>query len=322
MIAGGTSSAATYILTPSVVRRAILLALLCGFCAGAVSLWLLPRTYRAEAKILPSAGGSSPIEDLASSAGLPGVLEIASSRRENPIQTYPEILTGREVLDRTLLRTVLTSRGTTTVLKSMEVRGGTERERVFRGRTKLRKSFSVAANPRTGIISIFVVTRDSVLSASVVSALVDELDRFNVETRRSRGRAVREFVGTRLDRARDDLGQAETALAAFRESNLRIGNSPALQLQQIRLQRDVEIQGDLYRLLSRQYELARIEEYRDTPTFTLLEAATPPFRKYGPRTLVNTTGALIAGLLLALGAEFVRSRFGGGGAHRPRSLEH
>ena len=284
------------------ITKSIVAALLAGALVGVIS-FLLPRTYRAEARILPSSGGlSSALQSLAGGADFSNILEVASPRRENPVQTFPEILLGRVVLGRTLALQYppADSIQAHTVFTALRIGGRTVRERADRGIRRLRDIMTVSANPRTGMIAVAVETRDSVLSAYVANSLIAELDRFNLETRRSQGRAIREFVARRTDEAKTELKEAENALTAFRQSNLRIGNSPQLNLEEGRLKRELDIRADTYRLLARQYEMARIEEYRDTPTFTIVEPAIPPFRKYRPRVLVNAAAAASIALILSL----------------------
>jgi uncharacterized protein involved in exopolysaccharide biosynthesis len=71
------------------------------------------------------------------------------------------------------------------------------------------------------------------------------------------------------------------------------------------LEREVETRSELYRLLAREYESARIEEKRDTPTFTIVDPPRPPVRKYRPKTAVN---ALIA-LFTVIGVRAFLARF-------------
>jgi uncharacterized protein involved in exopolysaccharide biosynthesis len=151
------------------------------------------------------------------------------------------------------------------------------------------------------------VSGDSVLSAYLVQSLLVELNRFNLESRASRGKASREFIQARLQEAKADLLGAERSLALFRAANLRIGNSPDLQTEQARLEREVMFKVELYRLLVQQYELARIEEERDTATFTVIEKAVPPVRKHRPLTLVNMAIALLASLSIQIGLPYLRS---------------
>jgi uncharacterized protein involved in exopolysaccharide biosynthesis len=303
---------------PLLVRSA-LAAVIAGLLVGLVSL-VLPKSYRAQVRILPSLGGArSALQSLAGGSDISSFLEVAGARQENPVQTFPEILLGRVVLSRTLgLQYPPWDSATShTVLAALRVSGTSAREQVDSGVQRLRKLITVEANPRTSMISVAVETPDSVFSAFLANSLISELGRFNVDVRRSQGGAVREFVARRVDEAKRELNQAENALTSFRQSNLRIGNSPQLNLEEDRLKRDLDIRADTYRLLARQYEIARIEEHRDTPTFTIVEPAIPPFRKHRPRVLLNAaigaTIALIMSLFWVLAAR--RLAPGGGGAH-------
>lgn len=100
--------------------------------------------------------------------------------------------------------------------------------------------------------------------------------------------------------ARAELGSAEEALAAFRRSNVRIANSPQLQLEQSRLERNIQSRSVIYDLLARQYEVARIEEKRDTPTFSVVDPPKPPVRKYRPQILVNMVVAVLGAVVLRI----------------------
>lgn len=57
---------------------------------------------------------------------------------------------------------------------------------------------------------------------------------------------------------------------------------PALGIEYARLLREMKIQETLYELLSTQYELARTEEVKDSPTVQVLDVAKAPTRRSGP----------------------------------------
>ena len=272
--------------------RTITLAFVAALVAGGIS-YLWPKTYKAEAKILPTVEttAASSLVNLATS-GLSDLLGSSLSGAENPFRTYPEIVSSRLVLERVLHSGYPTHQSSTTVISALGV-DGADRKSLDQGIRKLRSVTRAETNPRSGLIVVSAVTRDSVLSAYVVTRLLEELDRFNMDTRSSRERATRQFVEGRVAEARRDLAQAEQALTSFRQGNLRIGNSPQLQLESARLEREVETRSELYRLLAREYEMARIEEKRDTPTFSVVEPATPPVRKHSPKTVANMLIAFV-----------------------------
>lgn len=273
--------------------------------AALVSL-VIPKTYRAESRILPnfSNGTSQSLLALASGAGLADFLSGQISS-ENPILTYPEILHSTTVLERTLLAAT-DSFSTTRVIDALGIEKRSPRESIDAGLRELRAITEVRANPRSGLISVAAVTRDSVLSTVIVKKMLAELDRFNVESRTSRGQAARAFVEKRLAEAKLEMSDAEYALARFREANLRIGNSPQLRLQEDRLQREVLVRSELYQLLTREFEMARIEEKRDTPTFSIIDPARPPVRKYRPKVLLNTLAAFLIAVVIQLVRLYLR----------------
>ena len=73
---------------------------------------------------------------------------------------------------------------------------------------------------------------------------------------------------------------------------------PEVGLELIRLTREMEIQNRVYAFLLEQYEQAKIQEAKDTPTVQILDYAVPPGKKsWPPRTLIILTSALIAAIL-------------------------
>ena len=61
---------------------------------------------------------------------------------------------------------------------------------------------------------------------------------------------------------------------------------PDLGIQLMRLQRDVEIQNTLFTFLTQQYEEAKIQEAKDTPTVQVLDVAVAPIKKYKPQRMI------------------------------------
>ncbi|MBL7110195.1 MAG: hypothetical protein ISS11_08160, partial [Candidatus Marinimicrobia bacterium] len=75
---------------------------------------------------------------------------------------------------------------------------------------------------------------------------------------------------------------------------------PELSVQVMRLKRDVEIQNTLFTFLTQQYEEAKIQEARDTPTVQILDMAISPIEKYKPRRSMLVLSVLILSILLYL----------------------
>ena len=80
----------------------------------------------------------------------------------------------------------------------------------------------------------------------------------------------------------------------------RLEGLPAVGLDLARLFREVEIQTRVLTFLLPQYEQAKIQEARDTPTIQVIDRAVPPQRKYAPKRLFIVAGAAISSLILSL----------------------
>ena len=61
-----------------------------------------------------------------------------------------------------------------------------------------------------------------------------------------------------------------------------LSDIPELSIQLYRLKREVEIQNNLFTFLTQQYEEAKIQEAKNTPTIQILDIAVTPQEKYKP----------------------------------------
>lgn len=85
---------------------------------------------------------------------------------------------------------------------------------------------------------------------------------------------------------------------------------PDLSIRYARLMRNFKVQETLYEVLTKQYEVARVSEARNSSPIQVLDHAVPPDRKSKPRrvliVLLGTFASAFAAILLA----FVRHRLG------------
>jgi uncharacterized protein involved in exopolysaccharide biosynthesis len=102
-----------------------------------------------------------------------------------------------------------------------------------------------------------------------------------------------------------ERGQAVSSNSIFIPS----ARLPDLALQYARLLRDAKARDTVYVLLTQQYEMARIQEAKDTPTVQVLDVAVAPDRRSRPkRTFIVLLSTFMAGffsLFLAFFLEYV-----------------
>ena len=146
----------------------------------------------------------------------------------------------------------------------------------------------------SGTFSVIKTTANEPLFAKqlaeVTLAELEALNRFY------KSQAVNEktsFIANRIASVENDLESSETRLKEFNERNRQI-SSPALQLEQDRYGRDVEIQKGIYLTLKQQLELAKIEEVQDASIVQVLDKPQVPL---GPTNKNLKLSVLLAGIL-------------------------
>jgi uncharacterized protein involved in exopolysaccharide biosynthesis len=86
----------------------------------------------------------------------------------------------------------------------------------------------------------------------------------------------------------------------FLESNRNYSGSPTLQATRDRLQRELSLKSQIHSTLTQAYEQARIDEVRDTPVITVVEAPEVSARPDSRRMVIRLAVALLVGLVLAV----------------------
>ena len=81
---------------------------------------------------------------------------------------------------------------------------------------------------------------------------------------------------------------------------------PKLAVMFIRLERELEVQGEIFQFLTQQFEQARIQEIRDTPTLQVLDIGIPRERRSSPQRILTVIMVFVLSLILAIGYAFFR----------------
>lgn len=272
----------------------ILVTTLVTIAAVIVSL-VLPETFKSTASILPdtdrsrltSLGG---LADLASMAGV-------GAADASPVKLYPSILTSETILKNVILHKYKTQKyqDSVTLLQYWDIRAKTPQLSYALTLKTLRDELDVALDPKTNIITIALEAEEPQLTADIINTMLGELDQFMRSKRTTNATKQRQWVEARLGEVQQDLADSENRLKYFREKNRIVLGSPELMLEQERLLRQVQINSTLFSELKKQYELARIEEVKNTAIINVLDPAVPAAKKEHPkRTIIVLTSFMVA----------------------------
>jgi len=175
---------------------------------------------------------------------------------------------------------------------------------------KMADRISVNEN-KTGLININVLMEEPEVSAQIANFIYDAVVEFTNMNHLETAKLNREFIQQRQDEVKEVLISAENSLKVFRSKNRKIIDSPQLQLELERLLRDVEIQAQVFITLQQQYELARIDEVKETPSVIVLDKAFPSIFKYSPNRKMIVFISVFLGLFVGLFSSLLRYTFNG-----------
>ncbi len=268
-----------------------------------VLLFLVEPYYVSEVTILPDYGSKeTTLNQLSSLASLAGV----NVGQGSPTGVYQNLLTSEAVLYPVIYANYKTEkfRDSVNLIQYFKVKPDEILSANLQDRDMFLKEFESLTKSRittdldkmTNILTVSVKMPEAGLSSDVVNNIVSSLDSYIRTKRKSFATDQMEYIQKRMAQVQDSLADAENKLKDFREQNRVVVQSPELLLEQSRLTRNVEILDAVFVELSKQSELAKIDQIKDTPIVNVRDYAKNPIVKAGPKRFVT----LITILLLSV----------------------
>ncbi len=226
-----------------------------------------------------------------------GNMGMGSFNETQITKLYPEIVRSERILIPMLEKTF--TNANTKVVKPLYFWLGykkiTEPVSFEESVNSLRSMISVFENTKTNLFTIEVYSSKPWLASSLVDSLAGQLDEYNRTVRISKAKDNRIFIGQQKELHRDSLNIARNALTEFQKKNMYYSKSPELQAEYSVFSNEVLARSEIYLAVSKQYELAKIEEYKDIPVFNVLDKARTPSIKAGPNRKIIALIGLIFG---------------------------
>lgn len=302
---GGSSLA--WIGAAARTRRPMLAACLLVGVIGLSIVNFRARSFTANASFIPQAPGGTraSISGLAAQFGfsVPGAEASASPA------FYADLLKSEEIVRGVIeTRYRFSADGEAregNLIELLGVDGANDAVKMELAAARVRTLVGVLRNRETGLIRLSYKAPWPELAQQVAQRFLDLLNEFNLERRQSQAAAERKFVEGRLAEVQGELRAAEGRLQAFLSANRDYRNSPRLAFEQERLNEDVVARRQVVTSLVQAFEQARIDQVRDTPVITVVEAPLVPATA-DPRGLVrNAILGLLFGGMLFIGLAFV-----------------
>jgi tyrosine-protein kinase Etk/Wzc len=190
-------------------RRGIALLVVAATLVTAVVAFVLPPWYTATASLMPPGEDVSfGIGNLLKGIGVPGV-KVPS--QATPAEVFQAILQSRRVNE--------------AIVRRFDLQALYRKKYMVDTIKELRRHAGISVND-VGLIIVNIEDKDPKRAADMANAYCEELDRFNRESRMTRGRRVRQFIGSRMDSTRRELDLAEQRLVRYESRHKAVALSP------------------------------------------------------------------------------------------------
>jgi uncharacterized protein involved in exopolysaccharide biosynthesis len=282
-------------------RRMIMALALLGVVVGLVVGLLSTRVYRSTATFIPQGSESGGNSGLALAASQFGIRLPSSGGGTWGPPVYVELLRSRSLLDPIARESVVVAEEggrRVPVAELLKVKASTPEERSELTFHALQAISTASEVKPLGAVKLSVTTRWPSVSRALADRLVEGVNKFNLETRKSQAAAERQFVEAQAAEAGSALRVVEDQLQSFLQRNRDVSGSPALAFERDRLQREVSRRQEVYTSLLQSREEAKIREVRELPVITVIESPRVPVVGESRNTVLKALmGGLAAGML-------------------------
>lgn len=279
-------------------RRTIITLGLIGVALGLTWGLMSPRLYLSTARFIPQAAEGSN-NALAAAASQFGIRMPTGGTSVWGPPVYVELLRSRALLEPILHDTVVVAEEQgrrASIIDLLDVDATNPRRRLDIAVEGLRGMIKANEETKLNAVELEVTSKWPSVSHALAERLLQRINEFNFEIRKSQARAERQFVEQQAREAERNLRDAEFRLQTFLQRN-RACCSPELAFERDRLQREVTSRQVLYTSWLERSEEARIREVRDTPVITVIETPQIPSEREPRGTLKK---AFFIGLFLAM----------------------
>lgn len=261
--------------------------------------------FQSTVTILPEYGSkSNMLSQLSGLASLAGV-KVGDSA---PTELYQNIITSETVLQEVVYSKYKTNEypDSVNLIKYFEIKVDDNnpelkkrKEFLLLYESLLQNRIATNVDRMTKILNVTVSMPEAQLSADVANNLVKALDLYIRTQRKSYATEQSFYIEKRTQQVKDSLSFAEDKLKSFREQNRITSQSPNLLLEQGRLLRNIEILQTVYIELTKQLEIAKIDQIKDAPVLNVKEFAKSPVKKAGPRRASTLVTFMFLSLLIS-----------------------
>ena len=149
---------------------------------------------------------------------------------------------------------------------------------------KMEKKVVCDVDNKTYVITIDVTDQDPLIAATLADSVQSRLQDFITDYRTRKARVDLAYNQKLFKEAQERYEKARLRSAAYSDAN-RHAIFAEKQSEQTKLENEMQLQYRAYSHVAAQLQMAEAKVQEETPAFTLLQPATVPVKKVGPKRL-------------------------------------
>jgi uncharacterized protein involved in exopolysaccharide biosynthesis len=291
--------------------KAILVSVLIASALGLVYCMLAQKTYVSTGSLMPEEGDQSltnPLGMISANLGF-----AAPSKGKNS-DLYEDVVKSRTFIKNLLPEKFRTVRGDSVGLETfyeLTDLPAAKRVEVLSGKFKSALKVEIAPN---GLIGLSLETPDPIFSSELLTTLLRKLEIFFKDQETKKTEKSLEFIKEKVEEKEVQYRRSSEAVAAFLAQNQYVDpiKTPFLFNKLDGLKEDERIQQEIYLLLYKEYEKARIDKQKEKSTMRILDYPEPALDKEKPQRrkimMGMAGGAFVLAYLMFLMSDRFRAK--------------
>jgi uncharacterized protein involved in exopolysaccharide biosynthesis len=263
-----------------------------------VYCFVAPKTYLSTAALLPDQGESNitnPLSMITANLGF-----AAPSKGKNS-ELYMDVVQSKGFVRTLLQEKIRTSRGAPEDLAAFYHFEKLDSAHRMNALSKKMKNSLKVNKADNGIVKLSLVSPDPVFSAELLASILHNLEIFFKDQEARKMEKSLSFMHEKMDEKEAQFRESSEKLAAFLAQNQYVDplKTPHLYNRMLGLKRDERIQEEIYLLLYKEYEKARIEKQKESSVMQILDYPEPALDKESPKRRKIMMGAMAGSFLLS-----------------------
>jgi len=281
------------------IKPLILVSLLSGLLTCIAVFFIVRPVYTSTAKVLPIGEKGNSFSDMAGMATQLGLSLPMNMGNEIPWdEMFPEIVKSENLKENILTQQFNSDKygidqSLNTIIEN-EYKLSDEPNHIRNKMSldKLNELINVSKSRLSPIVTINVDFFEPQLAGDILSAVIQESGKALIKLKSKQISEKRKFIEERISEVFESLKMSEVALKDFQESNRKPDRSPALKLEESRLEREVTLHNSLYVTLKSQFENVKIEEVEESAMIQVVDGPIVPFRLTKPKRFLSIVFAM------------------------------